>query len=202
MKLKKENIPLFLTLSRLIISPLILPVLLVWLLPFNNIIFNCFLAVFFIALALTDFFDGYFARKYNVENELGEMLDPIADKFLVYATLIALLAAGKINYYWVILLIGREFFVMGLRLIAQQKGEKVFVSSIAKIKTVLQMVMLTYLIINPYQQYGTHSWWNGFEAALIAVTVLFSLVSAALYSKSFFPDILVHTTAEKNIDGE
>ena len=183
MKLKKENIPLLLTLSRLIISPLILPIFLVWLLPLNNEIFNYILAGCFILLALTDLFDGYLARKFKVESELGTILDPIADKFLIYATLIALLAAGKINYYWVILLIGRELFVMGLRLIAAQKKMDVPVSKLAKVKTAFQMVMLTYIIWNPYQVEGIKDLANGVEWVLIIITVVLSLVSAYFYCK-------------------
>ena len=150
--------------------------------PLNNEIFNYILAGCFILLALTDLFDGYLARKFKVESELGTILDPIADKFLVYATLIALLAAGKINYYWVILLIGRELFVMGLRLIAYQKNMDVPVSKLAKVKTAFQMVMLTYIIWNPYQREGIKNMFNGIEWGLIIITVLLSLISAYFYS--------------------
>jgi CDP-diacylglycerol---glycerol-3-phosphate 3-phosphatidyltransferase len=191
LKLKKEYIPLLLTLSRLLISLLILPIFLVWLLPINNEVFNYILAGCFIALALTDLFDGYLARKFHVESELGIILDPIADKFLVYATLIGLLAAGKINYYWVILLIGREFFVMGLRLIALSKGTKVPVSKIAKVKTTLQMLMLTYIIWNPYQSDGITELANGIERVLILITVVLSLVSAYFYCKNLSKKLIV-----------
>jgi CDP-diacylglycerol--glycerol-3-phosphate 3-phosphatidyltransferase len=112
------NLPILLTLSRLILSPLLLPVLLVYLLPFNNIFINSFLGFLFFLFSITDFFDGYFARRYKQETQVGKLLDPIADKFLLYSTLIGLLAADKIFFYWVIIIIGREFFVMGLRQIA------------------------------------------------------------------------------------
>ncbi|MEX0671998.1 MAG: CDP-diacylglycerol--glycerol-3-phosphate 3-phosphatidyltransferase [Candidatus Babeliales bacterium] len=186
MKLTKENIPILLTLTRLIISPLVVPLLFVWLLPLDLIIINSLLAVFFIALCLTDLFDGYLARKYDVQTQLGAALDPIADKFLVYATLIGLLAAGKINYYWVVLLIGREFFVMGLRLVALQERIPVPVSQLAKVKTAFQMIMLAYIIWNPYQSLSFESWANGFEAALIAVTLLLSLGTASIYARGVY----------------
>src|SRR5947199_10698456 len=99
------TIPNKLTLIRLIGSPLLLPVLLVYFLPFNNFLINTLLAFIFLLFGATDFFDGYLARKYRLESTIGKVLDPIADKFLIYCTLIGLLAAGKIGFYWVIILI-------------------------------------------------------------------------------------------------
>ncbi|MDP3889126.1 MAG: CDP-alcohol phosphatidyltransferase family protein, partial [bacterium] len=114
------NIPIILTLIRLIFSPFLLPLLLVHFLPFNIFWINAILALFFVMVCLTDFFDGYLARKYKQETVLGKLLDPIADKFLLYSTLIVLLSVHKIFFYWPSILIGREFLVMGIRLIAME----------------------------------------------------------------------------------
>lgn len=184
MLFKQYNVPTRLTLSRLVIAPLILPLLLVYFLPCNIFWINILLAAIFLMFGLTDFFDGYLARKYHQETNMGKLLDPIADKFLIYSTLIALLATGKIYFFWVIIFIGREFFVMGVRQIALEHKFSVPVSFGAKIKTALQIILLAELIINPYQSCAL-GWWKIFEQSLIFVTLLLSLISAARYYESF-----------------
>lgn len=186
---KKNTItfPTLLTILRLVLSPLFLPILLVYLLPFNILWINSALAAIFILFALTDFFDGYLARKYKQETKLGRILDPIADKFLVYSMLIALLAAHKIYFYWVLILIGREIFMMGLRQIALEQGMSVHVSWIAKLKTMFQMMLLTWIILNPSQSLGLCAapLWNGIEYGLLVSTLFLSVFSAWLYYKNF-----------------
>jgi len=181
------NLPTFLTLIRLIVSPLALPLLFVYFLPFNILWINCALAIIFLLMSLTDFFDGYLARRYKQETQIGKLLDPIADKFLVFSSLIALLTINKIYFYWVIILIGREFFVMGLRLIALEHQLNVPVSYLGKLKTVLQITYITFVIINPYQALGftKAASWNAFEALLLAATLLISLLSAKRYYHGF-----------------
>jgi len=143
--------------------------------------------VLFCLLALTDFFDGYLARKFKQETTFGRVLDPIADKFLLYATLVALLAAHKIFFYWVILFIGREFFMMGLRHIALENSFSVPVVLLGKIKTTCQMIMLCVIILNPYQGLGLRGalGWNGTELLLILVSLGLSLGSAVQYYQLF-----------------
>lgn len=184
---KVLTFPTILTLIRLIVSPLILPILLVAFLPQNNYLINALLALFFACLSLTDFFDGYLARRLQQETQFGRLLDPMADKALVYATLIALLAIHKIYFYWVVLLIGRDFFMMGLRSIALEHGFSIHVMYHARIKTVIQMSWLAVIILNPYQQYGFGGapWWNGCEQLLLALTLALSLGSAFSYYQLF-----------------
>ena len=183
----KHNVPNFLTIIRLVCSPLFLPLLIVYLLPYNFLWLNCIIAVIFCLFALTDFFDGYLARKFNLETAIGKVLDPIADKFLLYATLVALLAAHKIFFYWVILFIGREFFMMGLRYIALEHNFSIPVSMLGKIKTVFQMIMICLIIVNPYQALGLTGalGWNGSELLLILVALGISLGSAKQYYQLF-----------------
>jgi len=185
--LKRFNIPTWLTLIRLCGSPIILPFLLVYLEPLNIVFFNIMLGLLFIFFAATDFFDGYLARKYGQVTVIGKVLDPIADKFLLYSTLIALLAVEKIYFYWVIILIGREIFILGLRYIASEYHFSVSVSWLAKIKTAIQMTYLVYLIINPYHYMGLGGapGWNGFGLGLLTTTILLSLFTAQQYYNCF-----------------
>ena len=169
------SIPNALTLMRLICSPLILPLVFAYLLPLNVFPLNIVLALVFLFFSGTDFFDGYLARKHNQVTMLGSVLDPIADKFLFYSSLIGLLAADKIYFYWVIILIGREFFVMGIRQIAAEQQVTLKVTFWAKVKTVLQMILLLIIIINPYQKlsFGEAPWWHTTEWILLFLTLLF-----------------------------
>lgn len=185
------TLPNLLTLSRLVASSVCLPFILVYFLPLHTVWINSSLAMLFVAVSLTDFFDGYFARRYSLESDLGKLLDPIADKFLLYATLTALLAAGKIFFAWVIILVGREFFIMGLRHIALSRHFTIPVSSMGKYKTALQMICLTFIIINPYQTLGLTGafWWNGIEVCLLLCTSSVSLISAYHYYVRFITQL-------------
>ena len=186
-----------LTLIRLILSPLMLPVLIVYLAPYNNIRINVGLAVLFTLFSLTDFFDGYFARKYKQVTLLGKVLDPIADKCLVYSVLIALLAINKIFFVWVIILVGRDFFMMGLRQVALEHGFSVSVSWLGKIKTAVQFLFLIVLLLNPYHSLttgGPSDWvadfwraprWMAVEAFLLLVTLVLALWSMINYYRIF-----------------
>ena len=105
-------------------------------------------AITFTVASITDFFDGYFARKRNIITVFGSFLDPIADKFLVVSSLIMLLALGRINFLIVILLILREMYITSLRLLASQKGINVPVDKWGKYKTATQMIGIPLLMIN------------------------------------------------------
>jgi len=183
--MKQLNVPNMLTLFRLIASPLVMPVLFVYALPANVLWVNLFLAFLFILLSMTDFFDGYLARKYNQETVIGRMLDPLADKFLTYSAFIGLLAAGKIYFYWVVILIGREFFIMGLRYVALEFSITVSVSLLGKIKTALQMASIAVIIANPYQLLGMQEPFNIVEMSLLLLSTAFSIISAVVYYDDF-----------------
>jgi len=186
-----------LTLARLILSPLMLPLLLVYFLPYNSLIINIVLTILFILLSLTDFFDGYFARRFRQVTSIGKQLDPIADKFLSYSTLIALLTVQKIFFYWVIILVGRDFFVMGLRAIAQDNGLKVPVSFLSKIRTMAMMAFMAFSILNPYQSKGVAHTWNLIEMALLGAVLLLSILSAKAYYDQFMTEMVA---AGKTVD--
>lgn len=177
----------WLTLVRLIISPIVLPILLVYGLPVNNIWLNGSLTSLFVLFGLTDFLDGYIARKYNQKSILGKVLDPVADKFLFYSTLIGLLVADRILFYWVIILIGREFFVMALRHVALEHGFNISVSWLGKIKTTIQIIAISFIIFNPCHGVNTSCalLWNNLEFGLLFFTIFLSVFSAYRYYKIF-----------------
>lgn len=198
-----NNIPITLTLIRLVVSPIVLPPLLIYILPYNNIFLNSILSLLFVALSLTDFFDGYLARKYGAETALGTVLDPIADKFLVFSALIALLVVKKIFFFWVVLLIGREFFMMGLRQIALEYNFTIRVSAMGKLKTMLQMTFITLAIFNPYQAVGLGlqmpALWNTIELILLMLTLGTSLLSAWKYYQLFIQELQKKTMMHKEV---
>ena len=104
-------------------------------------------AVIFIAASLTDWLDGRMARRWNQVTRLGTLLDPLADKLLVAAALVSLVQIDKLPAWMVVILIGREFAVTGLRGIAASVGIIVPASELAKYKTLSQYVAITLLIV-------------------------------------------------------
>lgn len=181
------NLPTTLTLIRLIASILILPFLIVYLIPINLLWLNGLITILFLIVALTDFFDGYLARKYKLETSFGRELDHIADKFLVTSTLISLLAIKKIYFFWCLILILRELFLLALRLIATESNLSISVLFIGKLKTTFQFIMLSIIIANPDQHLSiAESYWNIIEMISIIGAVLFSLLSAFFYFNIFF----------------
>lgn len=180
------TVPTMLTLFRLIFSPFLLPILLVTFIPYNNFIINCFLALVFALLSLTDFLDGFLARKWDQVSELGKLLDPLADKFLLYSSLIALLTVDRIYYYWVIVLIGRELFIMGLRLVALENGFEIQVSRFGKAKTVIQFFYLTLLIMQPTLISGEYTPMIIFTENLILFLTLFLSIGSAFHYYWYF----------------
>lgn len=108
-----------------------------------------YIALFlFIAASLTDLIDGKIARKYNLVTNFGKFMDPLADKLLVCAALIALVEMGRIPSWVVIIIISREFIISGFRLIASDNGIVIAASYWGKFKTTFQMVMVCLMIAN------------------------------------------------------
>ena len=136
------NLPNILTILRVIMIPFFLVALLVDGIPAGKWVA---LAIFIIA-SFTDMLDGKIARKYNLITNFGKFMDPLADKLLVSAALIALIPLGKIPAWIVIVIISREFIISGFRLIASDNGIVIAASYWGKIKTVTQMVMIVLLI--------------------------------------------------------
>lgn len=139
----KLNLPNKITLARIFIVPLIVVFLIRpdgW--------SNTIAGALFILASLTDWLDGHLARRRNQVTDLGKMLDPIADKILVAAGLIPLVALGRVPVWMVVVLLGREFAVTGLRFISLSEGLTIPASRMGKYKTVLQVVAIAMLILH------------------------------------------------------
>ena len=105
-------------------------------------------ATVFIIASITDAFDGWIARKYKLVTTLGKFIDPLADKVLVIAAMLALIELGRLPAWIVMVIITREFIVTGLRLVAAAEGVVIAASKGGKLKTVCQIIALVMLILN------------------------------------------------------
>ena len=105
---------------------------------------------FFVLASVSDFFDGYLARKHHLITDFGKFMDPLADKLLICSAMIALtsIAPDRMPSWIVIIIIAREFTISGFRLIASDNGKVIAASMWGKVKTVVQMVMVGMLICN------------------------------------------------------
>lgn len=121
-------------------------------------------AVIFTVLAATDAVDGYLARSRNEVTNLGKLLDPLADKLLVTAALVALVELGSLPAWIALVIISREFIVTGLRMIAVVEGRVIAAGAFGKLKTVLQIIAIVGFIIKdsePVADLGQLIWPNG-----------------------------------------
>ena len=109
---------------------------------------NYIAVAIFIIASLTDMLDGKIARKYNLVTDFGKFMDPLADKLLVCSAMICLIEKGQLAAWIVIIIIAREFIISGFRLIAAEKGVVIAAGIWGKLKTVVQMVMVCFLIGN------------------------------------------------------
>ncbi len=139
------NLPNKLTLIRVLLIPIFVVVLLV---PFGISWQNWLALAIFIMASLTDFADGYLARKYQLVTNFGKFMDPLADKLLVCSALICLTSLGRIAAWMVIVIVAREFIISGLRLVAVDQGVVIAASYWGKFKTVVQMAMIMLLLAN------------------------------------------------------
>lgn len=105
-------------------------------------------AVVFILAAFTDMLDGKIARKYNLVTNFGKLMDPLADKLLVMSALICLAELGDVAGWMVIVILGREFIITGMRQVAAAQGIVIAAGTTGKIKTVTQMIAIPLLILD------------------------------------------------------
>jgi CDP-diacylglycerol--glycerol-3-phosphate 3-phosphatidyltransferase len=172
------NLPNALTIGRIFLVPVVVAVLLT-----KEIRSWAFLgASLFLAAALTDLLDGYLARRRKQVTTLGRLLDPIADKLLISAALISLVQLRIAPAWMVVIIIGREFAVSGLRSIAAHEGFSIAVSTLGKGKMVTQVAAVVGLILG--QKYGG---WVQFTAKLLLwAVVFFALISMLQYFREFW----------------
>ena len=202
--LEIDNLPNRLTFFRMLMIPVIVLALYfseetpAFLLPYQHWMGHVACWLFVIA-SITDFFDGYIARKRNIVTVFGSFLDPIADKFLVVSSLIMLLAVDRVHPIVVIILVVREMYMTSLRLLAMSEGVDVPVSSMGKWKTTAQMVAIPMLMI-----YETFLGMDLplFGTILMYVAAFLSLWSAVLYSFNMIKKLQEKRAEKKRLKKE
>ena len=182
------NVPILLTWLRIVLIPLFVGIFYFeksWVsLPNQNLVAT----VIFVLAAVTDWLDGWLARKLNQTSQFGAFLDPVADKLMVAAALIVLLQLGRVDALIVLIIIGREITISALREWMAQLGESksVAVSFLGKIKTVSQMIAIPLLL---YDDMVGNIDPHILGTALIYAAAVLTLVSMAFYLKMALPQI-------------
>jgi CDP-diacylglycerol---glycerol-3-phosphate 3-phosphatidyltransferase len=150
------NLPNKITISRIILIPIFVVLMLIRIEEWGDItilgatmpVTHLLGAIIFIIASVTDWIDGYYARKLNLVTNMGKFLDPLADKLLVSAALIVLVELQMAPSWIVIIIISREFAVTGLRLVLAGEGEVVAANMLGKIKTWAQIVAISALLLH------------------------------------------------------
>jgi CDP-diacylglycerol--glycerol-3-phosphate 3-phosphatidyltransferase/cardiolipin synthase len=185
------NLPNLLTWLRIILIPLFVGIFYFeksWVSGANQ---NLVATVIFVAAAVTDWLDGWIARKYDQTSAFGAFLDPVADKLMVAAALIVLVQLNRVDAIIALIIIGREITISALREWMAQIGQSrsIAVSFLGKVKTATQMVAIPMLLYHDVigafdaQFFGT---W------LIYVAAVLTLVSMAYYLKAALPLLWQH----------
>lgn len=139
------NLPNKLTILRMILVPFFVATLLM---SGTNEPLKWVALVLFVIASLTDFADGYIARKYNLITNFGKFMDPLADKILTISGMICLVELGRIPAWIVIIIVAREFIISGFRLIAAENGVVIAANMWGKFKTNFQIFMIIFMIMN------------------------------------------------------
>ena len=183
------TIPTILTWTRIFAIPLIVGVFYLPESIASQAEKNLIATVLFVAFALTDWLDGYLARKLNQTSSFGAFLDPVADKFLVCASLLILVHLQRADVFVALIIIGREIAISALREWMAQIGasKSVAVHMIGKLKTVVQMVAIPFLLFDGtlFGVINTHVW-GGW---LIWTAAVFTVWSMVYYLQKALPEI-------------
>lgn len=176
--LKKMNLPNKLTLSRMIIAPIYLAMMLF---EFEN--HFLWSAIVFGIASLTDFFDGKLARKYNQITVFGKLCDPVGDKMLFLAALLAFLKYDMCSAWVIMIVISREFIVTSLRMVAVEQNVVIAAGILGKIKTACQMVFTVLIML--MMQFSLPSWCEISEKTLantfMWIVAVLTVISGAKY---------------------
>ena len=181
-----KNLPNILTVCRIGVVPL-----LIVLLCFHSPLPRALAALLFILASITDYLDGYLARKYNVISSIGKLLDPMADKLLVTSALIMLIPvkAGAVPAWMVVIILGRDIMVTSLRGVASAEGVVIQAEELGKYKTTLQVFALSGLILHyPYLSIDFHLGGMYFLWA----SLLLSIWSGVSYFRKFWFSVIQH----------
>jgi len=152
--------------------------MLIILLLFENRICSILAALVFSIAAITDYFDGYVARRYHLVSTLGKIMDPLADKLLVSTALIMMIPLERVPAWMICIIIGRELAVTGLRNMVTDQGEDVSASKLGKLKTVFQIAAIIPLLIH-YPFFGINFQVLGYW--LLWVAMIITLCSGVDY---------------------
>jgi cardiolipin synthase (CMP-forming) len=180
------NLPTLLTWARIVAIPLIVGV---FQLPLQEHERNWIATALFIVFALTDWADGYLARRLNLTSSFGAFLDPVADKFLVCAALLVLVELERVQSLVALIIIGREIAISALREWMAQIGasRSVAVHMLGKLKTVVQMVAIPFLLFHGrlFGVIDTQVWGTW----LIYVSAVLTIWSMVYYLQKALPEI-------------
>jgi len=163
------NLPNSITLARISVIPFLF-----LLLMSPGPLLSLVLAVLFVLASITDFLDGFIARKYNMITTMGKFLDPLADKLIVNSAMILMIPIGRIDTWIVVVIIIRDLVVDGIRSIASSEGIYIQASILGKQKIVAQIIAVTALIIHyPILGINTH---------LVGTVILYVAFIFTIYS--------------------
>ena len=183
------NVPMALTWARIAMIPLVVGIYYLpdaWIAPHWKNVAACWI---FILAAITDALDGYIARRYGAVSRLGEFLDPVADKLMVSAALIVLIALGRVDSLVALVIIGREIAVSALRewMAKIGKSSNIAVNSMGKIKTIAQMTAIPMLLFHD-RLFGVIDL-HLIGTLLIYVAAVLTVYSMLIYLKLAWPHL-------------
>lgn len=174
----KKHLPMVLTYSRAGAAPIIVAILML-----GGSWSGWTAAILFMLASITDWLDGYLARKFNVESNMGRLMDPITDKILVLGAIIMLLAMGRVDPVMVFLFLARDIFIGGIRSVAAANNIIISAKPFGKWKTAFQMMAIPCLLVYdpilgiPIADIGYYGLW---------VSVGFSLISGGEYTLGYY----------------
>lgn len=138
--IKNKNLPNQLTIARIFAIPALIVLLMTG--------YHAAAAILFVLAAFTDMLDGKIARKYNLVTNFGKLMDPLADKLLTMSALICFVGLGDVPAWMVIVILGREFIITGMRQVAAAEGIVIAAGWSGKIKTVCQMIAVPLIMLH------------------------------------------------------
>ncbi|MNK01262.1 CDP-diacylglycerol--glycerol-3-phosphate 3-phosphatidyltransferase [compost metagenome] len=170
----QRKLPMRITLSRVYMVPFVVAAM--W--P-GKLSWNIVAACLFMLASVTDYYDGYYARKYNVVSNMGKFMDPIADKILVTSVLAMLLFQGKVDVIMVILILARDNFIGGIRSVAAADQVVIAAKAAGKWKTAMQMIAIPLVIIGNFEPYIPYLDKIGY--GILWISVILSITSGIEY---------------------
>lgn len=173
----KKHIPNLLTYSRIAFVPFI-----IWFIYLDTTESGIIACALFILASITDYYDGYFARKWGIVSNMGKFMDPVADKVLVSSTLIMLIPTDRLTTVMVIILVARDSIIDGLRSVAATQNVIISAAKMGKWKTATQMVAIPCILFN-YPIFGLPIYQIGYWTLWVSVAL--SVLSGYHYIRGY-----------------